>query len=81
MEGGWHFAALKGTTFMDPEVIADTAWYLDSELAAKRHRDHTRFERGPPDPDRRQSQPGARRFTSGRVLTRWTNASVGFLDG
>lgn len=45
MEGGWHFAALKGTTFMDPEVIADTAWYLDSELAAKRHRDHTRSTR------------------------------------
>jgi hypothetical protein len=25
MEGGRHLAALKGTTFMDPQVIADTA--------------------------------------------------------
>jgi hypothetical protein len=29
MEGGYHFAALKGTTFMDPQVIADTALYLN----------------------------------------------------
>jgi SDR family mycofactocin-dependent oxidoreductase len=35
MEGGYHFAALKGTTFMDPQVIADTALYLNSGLAAK----------------------------------------------
>jgi SDR family mycofactocin-dependent oxidoreductase len=35
MEGGYHFAALKGTTFMDPQVIADTALYLNSSLAAK----------------------------------------------
>jgi NAD(P)-dependent dehydrogenase (short-subunit alcohol dehydrogenase family) len=35
MEGGYHFAALKGTTFMDPQVIADTALYLNSDLAAK----------------------------------------------
>src|SRR6201996_2797900 len=35
MEGGYHFAALKGTTFMDPQVIANTALYLNSELAAK----------------------------------------------
>jgi hypothetical protein len=33
-EGGYHFAALKGTTFMDPQVIADTARYLNSDLAA-----------------------------------------------
>lgn len=45
MEGGWHFAALKGTTFTVPQVIADTARYLDSDLAAKRHRDHTRSTR------------------------------------
>lgn len=32
--GGYHFHALKGTTFMPPEVIADTALYLNSHLAA-----------------------------------------------
>jgi SDR family mycofactocin-dependent oxidoreductase len=35
IEGGYHFTALKGTSFMDPQVIADTALYLNSELAAK----------------------------------------------
>lgn len=35
LEGGCHFAALKGTTFMDPQVIADTALYLNPGLAAK----------------------------------------------
>lgn len=35
LEGGYHFAALRGTTFMDPQVIADTALYLNSHLAAK----------------------------------------------
>jgi SDR family mycofactocin-dependent oxidoreductase len=35
IEGGYHFPALKGTTFMDPQVIADTALYLNSDLAAK----------------------------------------------
>ena len=35
LEGGYAFAALKGTTFMDPQVIADTALYLNSDLAAK----------------------------------------------
>jgi SDR family mycofactocin-dependent oxidoreductase len=34
-ESGYHFPALKGTSFMDPQVIADTALYLNSELAAK----------------------------------------------
>jgi SDR family mycofactocin-dependent oxidoreductase len=33
--GGYHFTALKGTSFMDPQVIADTALYLNSDLAAK----------------------------------------------
>ncbi|MFZ2177042.1 MAG: mycofactocin-coupled SDR family oxidoreductase [Rhodococcus sp. (in: high G+C Gram-positive bacteria)] len=33
-EGGYHFHALKGHTFMPPEVIANTALYLNSELAA-----------------------------------------------
>jgi NAD(P)-dependent dehydrogenase (short-subunit alcohol dehydrogenase family) len=32
---GAHFAALRDTTFMDPQVIADTALYLNSHLAAK----------------------------------------------
>ncbi|HEX3749682.1 MAG TPA: mycofactocin-coupled SDR family oxidoreductase [Streptosporangiaceae bacterium] len=35
IEGGYHFTALAGTTFMDPQVIADTALYLNSDLAAK----------------------------------------------
>jgi NAD(P)-dependent dehydrogenase (short-subunit alcohol dehydrogenase family) len=35
IEGGYHFAALRDTTFMDPQVIADTALYLNSHLAAK----------------------------------------------
>jgi NAD(P)-dependent dehydrogenase (short-subunit alcohol dehydrogenase family) len=35
LEGGYSFAALKGTTFMDPQVIADTALNLNSDLAAK----------------------------------------------
>ncbi|MGW0043367.1 mycofactocin-coupled SDR family oxidoreductase [Rhodococcus sp. NPDC003348] len=34
LEGGYHFHALKGTTFMPPQVIADTALYLNSDLAA-----------------------------------------------
>jgi SDR family mycofactocin-dependent oxidoreductase len=33
-EAGYHFGALKGTTFMPPQVIADTALYLNSDLAA-----------------------------------------------
>ncbi len=34
IEGGYHFHALKGMTFMPPQVIADTALYLNSDLAA-----------------------------------------------
>ncbi|WP_369138384.1 mycofactocin-coupled SDR family oxidoreductase [Modestobacter versicolor] len=34
IEGGYHFHALKGRTFLSPQVIADTALYLNSELAA-----------------------------------------------
>ena len=34
-EVGRAYAALKGTSFMDPQVIADTALYLNSGLAAK----------------------------------------------
>ncbi|GGJ55996.1 mycofactocin-coupled SDR family oxidoreductase [Streptomyces brasiliensis] len=34
IEGGYHFHALKGATFLDPQVIADTALYLNSDLAA-----------------------------------------------
>ncbi|GHE14599.1 mycofactocin-coupled SDR family oxidoreductase [Klenkia taihuensis] len=34
LNGGYGFHALKGTTFMPPEVIANTALYLNSELAA-----------------------------------------------
>ena len=33
-EGGYSFHALKGTTFMSPQVIADTALYLNSDLAS-----------------------------------------------
>jgi NAD(P)-dependent dehydrogenase (short-subunit alcohol dehydrogenase family) len=32
--GGYHFGALRGTTFLPPEVIADAALYLNSDLAA-----------------------------------------------
>jgi SDR family mycofactocin-dependent oxidoreductase len=35
IDGGYSFTALKGTSFMDPQVIADTALYLNSGLAAK----------------------------------------------
>jgi len=35
IQGGYSFTALKGTSFMDPQVIADTALYLNSDLAAK----------------------------------------------
>ncbi len=34
IEGGYSFHALKGSTFLPPEVIANTALYLNSELAA-----------------------------------------------
>ncbi|WP_104135093.1 MULTISPECIES: mycofactocin-coupled SDR family oxidoreductase [unclassified Cryobacterium] len=34
MEGGYSFHALKGMSFMPPQVIADTALYLNSNLAA-----------------------------------------------
>jgi SDR family mycofactocin-dependent oxidoreductase len=34
LEGGYSFHALKGRTFMPPQVIADTALYLNSDLAA-----------------------------------------------
>ena len=34
IEGGYHFHALKGRTFMSPQVIADTALYLNFDLAA-----------------------------------------------
>jgi SDR family mycofactocin-dependent oxidoreductase len=34
IEGGYHFHALKGRSFLPPQVIADTALYLNSDLAA-----------------------------------------------
>ncbi|WP_029429836.1 mycofactocin-coupled SDR family oxidoreductase [Blastococcus sp. URHD0036] len=34
IEGGYHYGALKGTTFLPPEVIANAALYLNSDLAA-----------------------------------------------
>ena len=34
IEGGYSFHALKGMSFMPPQVIADTALYLNSHLAA-----------------------------------------------
>lgn len=34
MAGGYSFHALKGQTFLPPEVIANTALYLNSDLAA-----------------------------------------------
>ncbi|MEJ2867773.1 mycofactocin-coupled SDR family oxidoreductase [Actinomycetospora sp. OC33-EN08] len=32
--GGRHYGVLQGTTFLTPQVIADTALYLNSDLAA-----------------------------------------------
>ncbi|MEU6642829.1 mycofactocin-coupled SDR family oxidoreductase [Saccharomonospora sp. NPDC046836] len=34
IQGGYHYGALRGTTFLDPQAIADTALYLNSHLAA-----------------------------------------------
>ena len=33
-EAGYHYAALRGATFLDPQVIADAALYLNSHLAS-----------------------------------------------
>jgi SDR family mycofactocin-dependent oxidoreductase len=33
--GGYHYSALRGTSFMAPQVVADTVLYLNSDLAAK----------------------------------------------
>ncbi|MFC9471963.1 mycofactocin-coupled SDR family oxidoreductase [Nocardia sp. NPDC056952] len=33
-EGAYHFNALKATSVLDPQVIADTALYLNSDLAS-----------------------------------------------
>ena len=35
IDGSYAFHALKGTTVMSPQVVADTALYLNSDLAAK----------------------------------------------
>ncbi len=35
LEAGYSFHALKGTGFMEPQVIADAALWLNSDLAAK----------------------------------------------
>ena len=34
IDGGYHFGALKQQSFLAPQVIADTALYLNSDLAA-----------------------------------------------
>jgi SDR family mycofactocin-dependent oxidoreductase len=34
VEGGYHYHALKGASFLSPQVIADTALYLNSDLAS-----------------------------------------------
>jgi SDR family mycofactocin-dependent oxidoreductase len=33
-EAGHHYTLLKGASFLDPQVVADTALYLNSDLAA-----------------------------------------------
>jgi SDR family mycofactocin-dependent oxidoreductase len=33
-EAGYHYTALRGATFLDPQVIADAALYLNSHLAS-----------------------------------------------
>jgi SDR family mycofactocin-dependent oxidoreductase len=35
IEAGYHYHMLKGTSFLDPQVVADAALYLNSDLAAK----------------------------------------------
>jgi SDR family mycofactocin-dependent oxidoreductase len=35
VKGGSHYSALKGTAFMSPDVIANAALFLNSDLAAK----------------------------------------------
>jgi enoyl-[acyl-carrier-protein] reductase (NADH) len=32
--GGRHYGAMKDTSFIDPQAMADTALYLNSDLAA-----------------------------------------------
>ncbi len=34
IEGGYHYGVLRGTAFLPPEVIANAALYLNSDLAA-----------------------------------------------
>ncbi|MDN5913588.1 MAG: mycofactocin-coupled SDR family oxidoreductase [Pseudonocardia sp.] len=34
LEGGYHYALLRNTTWLEPQAIADTALYLNSHLAA-----------------------------------------------
>jgi enoyl-[acyl-carrier-protein] reductase (NADH) len=34
MEGGYHYSALRGTSFMSPDVIANAALFLNSALAS-----------------------------------------------
>jgi SDR family mycofactocin-dependent oxidoreductase len=33
IDGGYHYAALKGQTFLSPDVVADAALFLNSDLA------------------------------------------------
>ena len=35
LEGGYHYGALRGTTLLDPQHIADAALFLHSHLASK----------------------------------------------
>jgi SDR family mycofactocin-dependent oxidoreductase len=35
MDSGYHYTALRGVTFMSPEVVADAALYLNSNLASR----------------------------------------------
>ncbi|MDQ0382745.1 mycofactocin-coupled SDR family oxidoreductase [Amycolatopsis thermophila] len=34
IQGGYHYSALKATSFLEPERVAETALYLNSELAS-----------------------------------------------
>jgi SDR family mycofactocin-dependent oxidoreductase len=34
IDGGYHYSALKGRSFLEPEAVADTVLYLNSDLAA-----------------------------------------------
>ncbi|WP_436705432.1 SDR family NAD(P)-dependent oxidoreductase [Geodermatophilus sp. CPCC 205761] len=58
IEGGYSFHALKGTTFMSPQVIADTVLYLKLGPRGEGHRRDHPGRRRPHDPAGHQHGTG-----------------------